>query len=380
MKKGVVVAVAAALVVVLTCFTAPHVAFGGSLGPLDGENEALARVAKTQQVLVAASRELDDALKRLAESKSEVIEGDERLVSSATELVVSRVDAANSAAASFVAGGREDGVLVGVLVPEMAGARTMLRAVADGRAALVVQNAANWREAGVALQAAAARMADAEAAVRQAAARLERARLDAVTAIEELAAAKLRAAQNRLLAEDSSITGIPRIALRAYMAASEWAKTDLGCDAPWWTVAAVGRHESHHGSYLAVLMEDGSVLPHLFGIPLDGTRSLAVRDTDNGAMDDDPVWDRAMGPMQVLPQTWSWYAGRYELDADQNTVEDPHNINDATRLTAAMLCRNGGDLRTEAGLRRAYWAYNPSLTYNDTVLGTALEYAKLGAR
>lgn len=343
----------------------------------DDVADALAEVVLTQQALVTASSALDDALSRLAQAQREKLKNTESSAVAARVLAGSRIDAANSAAASYVSGNRDDGALLGVLTANGAAAQAMLRAVADKRHDDVARNAKRWMEADAAVRAVATRMSELEREVRRAASELKNARKAALEAIDKLTRAQQRVAERRAL---SSSSGIPDVAMQAYQNASQWALITSGCDAPWWAIAAIGRHESHHGFYLSALMEDGSVVPRLFGIALDGTRSLAVRDTDGGVLDEDPVWDRAIGPMQVIPQTWTWYSANYDLDADGNSIEDPHNINDASRLTAAMLCRNGGDLRTEEGLRRGYWGYNPSQVYNDVVFATAMEYAKLGAR
>lgn len=38
---------------------------------------------------------------------------------------------------------------------------------------------------------------------------------------------------------------------------------------------------------------------------LDGTSgNLHIPDTDKGKLDGDPLMDRAMGPMQFIPETW----------------------------------------------------------------------------
>ena len=73
-------------------------------------------------------------------------------------------------------------------------------------------------------------------------------------------------------------------------------------------VVAAGRFaESSHGSANgAVLNVDGSVAPPIFGLPLDGKGGRQeIRDTDQGALDGDTQFDRAIGPLQFIPQTWS---------------------------------------------------------------------------
>jgi hypothetical protein len=75
--------------------------------------------------------------------------------------------------------------------------------------------------------------------------------------------------------------------------------------------------------------------------------------------------------MQFIPTTWRSYA----IDADGNGTTDPFNINDAALAAANYLCVAGGDLRTDAGQRRAVLAYNHSDEYVAEVLALARAYA-----
>ncbi len=45
-------------------------------------------------------------------------------------------------------------------------------------------------------------------------------------------------------------------------------------------------------------------MPPVRGPALSGGAFSAIRDTDGGRYDGDPVWDRAVGPMQFIPGTW----------------------------------------------------------------------------
>ena len=96
-----------------------------------------------------------------------------------------------------------------------------------------------------------------------------------------------------------------------------------------------------------------------------------IGDSDDGRWDGDTSYDRAMGPMQFIPTTWRSYA----IDADGNGSTDPFNINDAALAAANYLCVAGGDLRTDAGQRRAVLAYNHSDEYVAEVLALAHAYA-----
>jgi membrane-bound lytic murein transglycosylase B len=167
--------------------------------------------------------------------------------------------------------------------------------------------------------------------------------------------------------------GIPNVALNAYrVAAARMATAKPYCGIDWSLLAGIGRVESNHGRYGgAVLNSDGTASPRILGPALDGVQFAYIADSDDGRWDDDTRYDRAMGPMQFIPTTWRAYA----VDADGNGETDPFNINDAALAAANYLCRAGGDLRTDAGQRRAVFAYNHSDSYVDQVLALARAYA-----
>src|SRR5690606_19104919 len=119
-------------------------------------------------------------------------------------------------------------------------------------------------------------------------------------------------------------TGIPEWALRAYVTAADRASAE-GCEVGWNTLAGIGWVESHHGALQGGSIEaDRVVRPAIIGIPLDGTNNtMEIRDTDGGSFDGDTVYDRAVGPMQFIPETWN----RWAVDATGDGSADPHNIN-----------------------------------------------------
>ena len=96
------------------------------------------------------------------------------------------------------------------------------------------------------------------------------------------------------------------------------------------------------------------------------TRSAATA----GALDGDPAFDRAVGPMQFIPQTWS----RFAADGNHDGLATPFNLYDATLAAARYLCRSSGGLGEEPGLRTAYFSYNHSDAYVDRVLSFARLY------
>jgi membrane-bound lytic murein transglycosylase B len=144
-----------------------------------------------------------------------------------------------------------------------------------------------------------------------------------------------------------------------------------GCGLPWPVLAGIGRTESRHGTFGgATVQADGQVSKPIIGIPLDGNNDTAViADSDGGALDGDPVWDRAVGPMQFIPTTWRALG----LDGNGDGEIDPHNIYDAALSAANLLCR-AGPLEAEGPMRSAVLRYNNSRAYVDTVLGHARRY------
>ena len=170
---------------------------------------------------------------------------------------------------------------------------------------------------------------------------------------------------------DLSMVGgrVPPVAYAAYRSASAAAGTiSETCSVDWTILAAIGQVESHHGRIDGTreLTPDGTVTPPIRGRALDGTNGTqTIHDTDGGGLDGDPTWDRAMGPLQFIPTTWS------ELGRDGNGdgVADPDNLYDATLTATAHLClREPGDYEQRGQLRRALVAYNPSGQYADDVL------------
>jgi hypothetical protein len=167
--------------------------------------------------------------------------------------------------------------------------------------------------------------------------------------------------------------GIPDVAVAAYRAAADrLARDQPGCHVPWTLIAGIGRVESGHARGGRVDAA-GRTAPLILGPVLDGSLAGngAVRDTDQGRYDQDPVWDRAVGPMQFLPSTWE----RWGADGNGDGVADPHNIRDAALGTGRYLCSGGGDLSQDGPARVAVFGYNHSDAYVDTVLAWAHAYA-----
>lgn len=155
---------------------------------------------------------------------------------------------------------------------------------------------------------------------------------------------------------------LPQAALDAYKrAAATMAGIDPDCRLPWTLLAGIGRVESDHGRYGgSVLSTDGVSRPAIIGVALDGKGPVAaIRDSDDGKMDSDQVWDRAVGPMQFIPTTWA-YAGR---DGDGDGEKNPHDLDDAALAAAGYLCSGSGSLLDDATAKAAILRYNPSDYY-----------------
>ena len=122
-------------------------------------------------------------------------------------------------------------------------------------------------------------------------------------------------------------------------------------------VAAIGRVESDHGRTNGnSLDQDGVAQPGIYGIALDGTNTAVIRDTDGGQYDSDDQFDRAVGPMQFIPSTWSVVG----VDSDGDAQRNPQDIDDAALATAVYLCSGDDDLSTTPGQRAAVHRYNHS--------------------
>lgn len=176
------------------------------------------------------------------------------------------------------------------------------------------------------------------------------------------------------LAQAAAETGIPELALRAYVAAAGAAnQSSPRCGIGWNTVAAVGFVESHHGAYGGGSLDSaGQASAAIVGPSLDGNGFAAIPDTDAGALDGDARWDRAVGPMQFIPSTWE-LAGR---DGNGDGAADPFNMYDAALSAAGYLCAHGRDLTTARGWTDAICSYNQSDTYLVQVRDQAAAYAE----
>jgi len=175
--------------------------------------------------------------------------------------------------------------------------------------------------------------------------------------------------------QTAAATGIPVRALLAYAgAATAKAEQMPECGLSWSTLAGIGYVESDHGRYGGSALDaGGTAVPGIFGIALDGASTAHIPDSDGGAIDGDPDYDRAVGPMQLIPQTWrNWH-----VDGGGDGVEDPQNIDDAVAAATNYLCRASTGMDTEAGWRAAVSAYNAGEEYLARVAAAAVRYGEL---
>ena len=173
----------------------------------------------------------------------------------------------------------------------------------------------------------------------------------------------------------ASTSGIPAAALSAYQRGAQIIDAaDTTCNVPWELIAAIGRVESNHGQYAGNSLNDqGVAVPGIFGPTLNGKNGTqAIMDTDGGQLDQDPVYDRAVGPMQFIPSTWS----SVKVDADGDGQRNPQDIDDAALASGVYLCSGDDDLSTRAGQEASVFRYNHSRAYVDLVLRIMEAYSQ----
>ncbi len=179
------------------------------------------------------------------------------------------------------------------------------------------------------------------------------------------------------LASTAEATRIPERALRAYAgAALAKAEQMPDCELGWNTIAGVGFAESDHGRHGGSSVgDDGTVSPPIYGVALDGDGNIAIPDSDAGAIDGDAEHDRAIGPMQLIPEAWN----NWHVDGNADGIEDPQNLDDAAMAAANYLCRASGDMASETGWRAGVRAFNPNDDYLATVARAGTVYAERAA-
>ncbi|ART68478.1 hypothetical protein BTO20_07700 [Mycobacterium dioxanotrophicus] len=197
---------------------------------------------------------------------------------------------------------------------------------------------------------------------------------DRVPAVDTYAKGRPADQLHEWAAERAPKLGMPINALEAYAYAARVAEVENpNCRLAWTTLAGIGMVESHHGTYRgAMIAPNGDVTPPIRGVQLDGTSgNLHIADTDRGLLDGDATLDRAMGPMQFIPETWRLFG----VDGNNDGKVSPDNFDDAALSAAGYLCWNGKNLSTPRGWMKALRAYNNSDQYARTVRDWATAYA-----
>jgi len=166
----------------------------------------------------------------------------------------------------------------------------------------------------------------------------------------------------------ATASGIPERALAAYAgAALLTAEVNPDCGIGWNTLAGLGAIESDHGRHAGSRIgPDGTAEPGIFGIALDGGDTDTVADSDGGVIDGDDVHDRAVGPLQFIPESWR----NWGFDGNGDGVADPQNIDDAAVAASNYLCRasrDAGPMSTEVGWRAGIDGYNSADGYAEAV-------------
>jgi membrane-bound lytic murein transglycosylase B len=197
-----------------------------------------------------------------------------------------------------------------------------------------------------------------------------------VPAIDTYAAGRPADQLKDWAAQRAPALGIPIEALEAYAYAARVAQVENpDCHLSWTTLAGIGMVESHHGTYRgAEIAANGDVSPPIRGVRLDGTNgNLEIIDSEatRASPAGDPVYARAMGPMQFIPETWRLYG----VDANNDGVISPDNFDDAALSAAGYLCFRGKDMATPPGWMNALRAYNHSDQYARAVRDWATAYS-----
>ncbi|MRH91168.1 lytic transglycosylase [Nocardia sp. SYP-A9097] len=166
--------------------------------------------------------------------------------------------------------------------------------------------------------------------------------------------------------------GMPGIAENAYQNAERiLALENPACAMPWSLLAGIGRVESTH-AFGGKADADGNPINPVYGPVLDGSLwgNNVVHDTDGGELDGLAGYDRAIGPMQFLPQTWRHYGA----DGNGDGIADPQNLFDAALTAGKYLCSGNLDMRDPAQQTRAILRYNNSMAYVANVMAWETAY------
>lgn len=166
---------------------------------------------------------------------------------------------------------------------------------------------------------------------------------------------------------------IPEGALAAYQRASQvMSAADTTCNLPWTLLAGVAHAETDHGATVRrEVTADGALSEPYVSPPLDGRGGRGqVADTDTGSLDGDRRWDRRLGVFRVLPTTWAAVG----VDADDDGVRDPQDLDDAALAVAVLLCSGDEDLAKPQEARDALRHVHDSRRFVEAAAAAADAY------
>ncbi len=166
----------------------------------------------------------------------------------------------------------------------------------------------------------------------------------------------------------------PVVVLDAYYRAQlTTEQSNPRCAVSWHQLAGIGKVETIHGTYQGrVVGNDGRTSTPILGPELNGDPFLAISDTDGGLLDNNLIWDHAVGPMQFIPTSWELYGA----DGNGDGTHDPHNMYDAALAASNHLCGSRSQLSDSANFTAALLGYNRSTSYGVSVKAHAAAYAE----
>ncbi|WP_241998802.1 MULTISPECIES: lytic transglycosylase domain-containing protein [Kribbella] len=170
-----------------------------------------------------------------------------------------------------------------------------------------------------------------------------------------------------------AVNGIPRGVFPAYRrATANLAVVRPDCGLTWPLLAGIGKVESAHASGGKVDVA-GTTRGKILGPVLNGRGETGrVKDTDKGRFDGELTWDRAVGPMQIIPGVWE----EFGADGNGDGFRNPNNVYDAVTTVAVYLCSEGDDLKRPRDLIASLLRYQHSKDFVATVLRWMRVYSK----
>lgn len=352
----------------------PVVAAQGGWGLDSVLSDALAARRAAAVEVTTAEADFIDGMSRLVAAQRDARTAADRVTGIRKRLATFRRDLRTLALERFTRTTDLPGLVAGVEIERMASNRRAEVLSAQGTSVVarhVDALQAELADAVDAAEAASAVVSEVLDTIREAGRTRARALEDLERAQSEVD--RLRTAVRALgVTTDVAGTDLPVVALDAYWRAARALRLlQPNCGITWWVLAAIGRTESRHGRFGGGRPgPDGTVSVATIGIALDGTNNTRrIGDSDGGLLDGDPVYDRAVGPMQFIPTTWA----RWATDGNGDGVADPQNIYDAALAAARYLC-SSGPIDTDHRLLHALTHYGGARPYALVVLGIAHAY------